>query len=65
MFNRYSSKDEEAKFISQKEALPKINAVFEEESKNESSSDKSKGLQSSSGHSIEDPRDHEFNYGKQ
>jgi hypothetical protein len=51
--------------------LSKINAVFEEESKDESSSHKSDGyneeykkvMQSSSDPSIEDPRDHDANYG--
>ena len=51
----------------------KINAVFEEESKDESSSHKSDEdneekkleMQSSSDPSIEDPRDHDANYGAQ
>ena len=51
----------------------KINAVFEEESKDESSSHKSDGdneedkkeMDSSSDPSIEDPRDHDANYGVQ
>jgi hypothetical protein len=43
--------------------LPKINAVFEEESKNESSSHNSfEEIKSSSDPSVEDPRDHDVNY---
>ena len=71
MFNRYSPQDPNLGEQLDKEVMSKINAVFEEESKDESSSDKSDGyheeykkvMQSSSDPSIEDPRDHDANYG--
>ena len=73
MFNRYSPQDQRISEKLDKEPLPKINAVFEEESKEEYSSHKSdkyseedkKDMESSSDHSIEDPRDHDANYGAQ
>ena len=71
MFNRYSPNDHNEGDQVDKEARPKINAVFEEESKEESSSHKSDAeneehknlMYSSSDPSIEDPRDHDANYG--
>jgi hypothetical protein len=44
MFNRYSPQEQKLGEQLDKEPLPKINAVFEEESKDESSSHKSNGI---------------------